>query len=62
MKEKGLTNKQIAELIAKDVYNPCMTETEFAFQLFVEHMVCPPNCDAYSDDEMKKWILQKLEE
>jgi hypothetical protein len=62
MKEKGLTNKQIADLIATDVYNPSMTETEFAFQLFVERMVCPPNCDAYSDDEMKTWILQKLEE
>ncbi len=62
MKEKTLTNEQIAELIANEVYNPSMTETAFAFQLFVERMVCPPNCDAYSDDEMKKWILQKLEE
>ena len=61
MKEKTLTNEQIADLIANDVYSPSTTATAFAFQLFVERMVCPPNCDAYSDDEMKKWILQKLE-
>ena len=62
MVEKTLTNKQIADLIGKEMYNPSLTETEFAFQLFVERMVRPPNCDAYTDIEMKEWVLKKLEE
>lgn len=57
-----LTNKQIAEAIAEEVYNPSLTKTAFAFQLFVERMCCPPGCDGYTDDEMKEWVLKKLKE
>jgi hypothetical protein len=56
-----LTNKEIAEEISKTVYNPSTTKAAFAFQLFVERMVCPPECDGYTDVEMKEWILKKLE-
>jgi len=59
---KKLTNKQIAESIAEQVYNPSLTKTEFAFQLFIERMCCPIGCDSYTDDEMKDWVLKKLNE
>jgi hypothetical protein len=60
MKSKILSNKKIAEIIAKKVYNPSLSDTEFAFQLFVEKMACPKDCKSYSEKDMKKWILKKL--
>lgn len=59
MKEK-LTNEEIADLISKKVYYQSLNEADFAVQLFVEKMVCPPDCYSYDDDEMKGWILKKL--
>lgn len=57
---KKLSNTQIATLISEKLFGPSLDETEFAFQLFVEKMVCPKNCIGWSKEQMRTWILFKL--
>ena len=55
-----MKNKKIAGLMAKKLYGPSLDETDFAFQLFVEKVVMPPNVKSYTDKDMKIWILDFL--
>lgn len=48
-----MENEQIANLMAEKMYGPSTTDTEFAFQLFVEKIVLPIDRDGYTHDEIK---------
>ena len=55
-----MTNKKIAELMARKLYNPSENETEYAFQLFVERLLIPYNVSNYTEERMREWIVNCL--
>ncbi len=54
------SNEKIAKLIAAKLYGPSLSATEFAFQLFVEKIVCPEDCSSYTETDMENWIVEFL--
>jgi len=60
--EMKLTDKDVAKLIAEDMYYHTSTsKTSFAFQLFIEALVLPKDCNSYSNVELEKYILHFME-
>jgi hypothetical protein len=55
-----MSHEEIAHYISQRVYNPCRTYGDFALQLFVEKTVLPDDCNSYSGDEMRVYILDFL--
>lgn len=55
-----MENEKIAELIAERLYNPTASETDFAFQLFIERFVIPQGETSYNNLTMKTWVLDAL--
>lgn len=55
-----MENEMIAELMAEKLYGPTVSETDFAFQLFVERFVIPQGERSYNNLTMKTWILDAL--
>ena len=54
--EMNLRDTDVAKLIAERLYAIPKNKTEFAFQLFIESLVLPENCEAYTDTELENYI------
>ena len=56
-----MENEKIAELISERLYGLTASETDFAFQLFVEKIVLPFSVRSYTNLDMKRYVLLALE-
>ena len=55
-----LANDEIAKLVAREVYNPGRSNTDFAIQLFVESTVLSDDCQGYTMEGLERRILAHL--
>ena len=55
-----MTNKEIAEILAKRCVGTNTDKLHFAMQLFVEEVVLDDSVEAYDEKEMEQYILEYL--
>lgn len=55
-----MDKEKIAELISERMYNPSLNETDFAFQLLVEHLIVPKDKKSYSKEDIKNYVIDAM--